>query len=209
MTVLVLFYIFAALSIIGAFCVITAKHPVRAVLSLVATFVLVACTWLLLEVEYLALVLVVVYVGAVMVLFMFVVMMLDTEVEAKKASIVRHWPFALVIGVLVIALLVWAVGPVHFGLKVVPAPASYPADYSSIAVLGQLLFTKYLYPFELAAILLLAAMIAAITLTFRGRRPGVRGTAPHKQIHVQAKDRLRVVKMAAEPKSRANQSGDQ
>ena len=201
MTVLVLFYLFAALSVVGALCVITAKHPVSAVLSLVATFVLVACTWLLLEVEYLALVLVVVYVGAVMVLFMFVVMMLDTEVEAKSARMVRHWPVALLIGAAVIGLLVWVLGPTHFGLQAVPVPAAYPQNYSSIAVLGQLLFTHYLYPFELAAVILLAAMVAAITLTFRGRRSGVRGTAPHDQIRVRAEDRLRVVKMKSESRS--------
>ena len=105
LTVTILFYVFAALSVISAFLVITSRHPVRAVVALVFTFIFAACTWLLLEVEYLALLLVVVYIGAVMVLFMFVIMMLDINVEFNRAGFVKHWPVAFVVTVLVIALL--------------------------------------------------------------------------------------------------------
>jgi len=200
LTVTILFYVFAALSVISAFLVITSRHPVRAVVALVFTFIFAACTWLLLEVEYLALLLIVVYIGAVMVLFMFVIMMLDINVEFNRAGFVKHWPVAFVVTILVIALLVSVVGPSHFGLGVVAAPKPLPADYSSIKALGTALFSGYLYPFILSAVILLAAMIAGITLTFRGRRPGVRAQVPAEQIRVQPKDRLKVVKMKSEAK---------
>jgi NADH-quinone oxidoreductase subunit J len=194
----VLFYIFASICVLSALMVISSKNPVRAVLSLVSAFVSAAALWMLLEAEFLSLVLVVVYVGAVMVLFLFVVMMLDVDVAELKASFVRYWPVAVVAGAGIIAILVWAVGPGHFGPNYFPAPAPHAGDYSNIQELGMSLFSNYLYPFEIAAAILLAAMIAAITLTFRGHRPGTKSQIPSKQVAVQAKDRLTIVKMPAE-----------
>ncbi|MDO8954077.1 MAG: NADH-quinone oxidoreductase subunit J [Gammaproteobacteria bacterium] len=206
----VLFYLFSSLCVISALMVITSRNPVRAVLSLVAAFVSAACIWMLMEAEFLALVLIVVYVGAVLVLFLFVVMMLDIEVAEIKASFVRYWPLAAVIGVGMTAIIIWAVGPGHFGLNYFPAPAPHAADYSNIQEVGMALFTNYLYPFELAAVLLLAAMIAAITLTFRGHRSGTRAQIVSKQVAVQSKDRLTIVKMAPSLKTEApaSQEGD-
>ncbi|NCX94389.1 MAG: NADH-quinone oxidoreductase subunit J, partial [Gammaproteobacteria bacterium] len=170
---LILFYCFASLAVLAGFSVILSRNPVHAVLSLVGAFVATACLWLMLESEFLALVLVVVYVGAVMVLFLFVVMMLDIEIASHKASFVSYWAIALVSGVMLLALLGWALGNGHFGLKLYPETA-LPMDYNSTQVLGLQLFTHFVYPFEIAGALLLAAMIAAIALTFRGRKPGTK-----------------------------------
>jgi NADH-quinone oxidoreductase subunit J len=208
MTVQVLFYIFATICVLSALMVITSRNPVRAVLSLVLAFVSASCLWMLIEAEFLALALIVVYVGAVMVLFLFVVMMLDVDMAELKASFARYWPLAAVMGVGMIAILIWAVGPGHFGLNYFPAPQAHDANYSNVAELGMSLFTNYLYPFELAAVLLMAAMIAAITLTFRGHRSGSKAQIPSKQISVRAKDRLSIVKMAAEKPEAKNQEGD-
>lgn len=198
MATTVLFDIFAALAVIFAFGVVTSRNPVKAVLSLVATFVATAVIWLLLEAEFLALVLIVVYVGAVMVLFLFVVMMIDVKTATREASFVRYWPLAAIVGVLMVVMLTSVLGPQHFGLNAVPAPAALPADYSNIAVLGLALFTNYVYPFELAGVLLLAAMVAAITLTHRGRQGGAKAQMPSRQVQVKAADRLTIVKMASE-----------
>lgn len=198
MTQQILFYVFATIAILSALLVITSRNPIRAVLSLVLTFIAMACVWMILQVEFLALVLIVVYVGAVMVLFLFVVMMLDIDAATMKAGFVRYWPLALVIGGAVAALIIWVVGTEHFGLNQFPAPADVPADYSSIGNLGTALFTDYLYPFELAAVLLLAAMIAAIALTFRGHQRGAKSQSPAQQTAVNPKDRLRVLKMPSE-----------
>lgn len=198
MTTQILFYIFAGICVVSGLMVITSRNPVRAVLSLVVTFVSMACIWMLMEAEFLALALIVVYVGAVMVLFLFVVMMLDIDKAEIKASFVRYWPLAAVMGIGVIAIVIWAVGPGHFSLNYFPAPAPHAADYSNVSELGMALFTNYLYPFELAAVLLLAAMIAAITLTFRGHRLGTKAQIPSKQVAVKASDRLQIVKMDVE-----------
>jgi NADH-quinone oxidoreductase subunit J len=196
----ILFYIFSTLVIIGALGVITSRHPVRAVLFLVFTFVASSAVWLTLQAEFLALVLIVVYVGAVMVLFLFVVMMLNVQQEARKAAFVSYWPIALVTGLLIVGLLAAMIGQHRFGLILYPMPAMAPAHYSNIAALGIVLFTKFVYPFEVAGVLLLAAMIAAITLTFRGRRDTTKAQMIHRQIKVKPEDRLRIVKMKAEKK---------
>ncbi|MDF2529322.1 MAG: NADH:ubiquinone oxidoreductase subunit 6 [Gammaproteobacteria bacterium] len=205
----VLFYIFASICVISALMVITSRNPVRAVLSLVSAFVSAAALWMLIEAEFLSLVLIVVYVGAVMVLFLFVVMMLDIEVAELKASFVRYWPVAAVAGIGIIAILIWAVGPGHFGPNQFPAPAAHAVDYSNIQELGMSLFTNYLYPFELSAVILLSAMVAAITLTFRGHRSGTKSQIVSKQIAVRSKDRLTIVKMPAEqPNTASHQEGE-
>ena len=203
MTVTILFYIFALISVIGALLVITASHPVKAVLSLVMTFVAAACTWLLVHAEFLALILIVVYVGAVMVLFLFVVMMLDVDQAKQQRQVVRYWPLALLVAGGITALLIVAVGPHHFGLSQYPQPPAPSAHFSTIKQLGGALYSHYLYPFELAAVILLAAMVSAIALTFRGRRQGTRAQIPARQIAVDPKSRLSVVKMASEPKEGA------
>ncbi len=171
--------------------VVTARHPVKAVLSLVVAFVATAGTWMLLEAEFLSLVLVVVYVGAVMVLFLFVVMMLDVEQAEKKANFVSYWPFAATVAVLFFVMLVNLIG--HLALAT-PTP-DLVFDVSNVLQIGLALFTNYLYPFELAAVILLVAMIAAIALTFRGARPGKKTQIMSAQIKVKARDRLRMVDM--------------
>lgn len=202
MTQLVLFYIFAAIVVWGALMVITSKHPVRAVLSLVMTFVGAAAVWMLMQVEFLSLVLIVVYVGAVMVLFLFVVMMINVNDDLLKAKMVRYWPIAGIVGLIVIGMLVVTVGPDHYGLAKVPVPAPHSATYSSIKTLGALLFTNYLFPFEIAAYVLLAAMVAAISLTFRGRRVGTKGLSGAQQIKASTRN-VRLVKVKAKTEKKS------
>ena len=187
----ILFIIFALIALLSGLMVVTARHPVKAVLSLVVAFVATAGTWMLLEAEFLSLVLVVVYVGAVMVLFLFVVMMLDVEKASIKANFVDYWPFAAVVAVLFFVMLVNLIG--HMRLAT-PAP-SLVFDVSNVLQIGLALFTYYLYPFELAAVILLVAMIAAIALTFRGARPGKKTQVTSEQVKVKASDRLRMVDM--------------
>jgi len=200
MTITILFYIFSCISVLGALLVITASNPVKAVLSLVMTFVAAACTWLLIHAEFLALILIVVYVGAVMVLFLFVVMMLDVDQVKQQRQVVRYWPLALSVAVGISALLIIALGPQHFDLSQYPQPPTPSAHFSTIKQLGGALYNYYLYPFELAAVILLSAMVSAIALTFRGRRQRTRAQIPARQIAVDAKSRLSVVKMSAETK---------
>lgn len=201
MAVNIIFCIFAVLTIIGALSVITARNPVRAVLSLVFTFICAAVLWLILNVEFLALALIVIYVGAVMVLFLFVVMMLNIQSATRKASFVVYWPVAAIIGVLLVVVLCHYMGPHYFGLADYPAPPPAPLNYSNITQLGMAMYTDYIFPFEIAAVLLLAAMISAIALTHRGRRKGLKTQKPHEQISVKASDRIRIVKMDKGEKS--------
>ena len=191
----ILFYIFAALTVAGALSVVFSRHPVRAVLSLVLTFICGSVIWLLLEVEFLALALVVVYVGAVMVLFLFVVMMIDVDIESHQKTYVSYWPISLFIAILLFGLLASVLNSHRFGLGNFPAPLPHSIGYSNIQDLGQVLFTQYLYPFEIAGALLLAAMMAAIALTFRGRKPGTKTQIIAEQVRVKASDRLKMVSM--------------
>ncbi len=187
----ILFVIFALIALLSGLMVVTARHPVKAVLSLVVTFGATAGTWMLLEAEFLSLVLIVVYVGAVMVLFLFVVMMLDVEKAEKKANFVDYWPFAVVVALLFFVMLVNLMG--HITLAT-PSP-TLVFDVSNVLQIGLALFTFYLYPFELAAVILLVAMISAIALTFRGGRPGKKTQIISAQVKVKATDRLRMVDM--------------
>jgi len=199
MIVNVLFYLFGAILIAAAFGVITARNPVHCALFLVFAFLNSAVIWLLLEAEFLALTLVVVYVGAVMVLWLFVVMMMDIDVEKLRQGFTRYAPLGALIALIVVAqigLVVWVRG---LGLANVPLPAPMPEGYSNTAELGHLLYTEYLYPFEVAAVILLVAIIAAITLTMR-RRPGQKVQDVARQVAVRARDRIRIVKMDAEGK---------
>ena len=197
MIVNLMFYVFAAVLVICALGVITARNPVHCALFLVAAFLNSAVIWLLLEAEFLAITLVVVYVGAVMVLWLFVVMMMDIDVDKLRQGFTRYAPVGAIIALVVVAQIATVVYVRKLGLGHVAAPAPKPAGYSNTAELGQLLYTQYLYPFEVAAVILLVAIVAAITLTMR-RRPGQKQQDVAKQVAVRAADRLRVVKMDAE-----------
>jgi len=193
-----LFYAFSALLIVAAVGVITARNPVHCALFLVWAFFNSACIWLLMEAEFLAIVLMLVYVGAVMVLFLFVVMMLDVNIAALREGFTRYAP----LGILVAALVVVEIGSVvwvkSLGGAAPEAAASVAVEgYSNTRALGELLYTKYLYSFELAAVLLLVAIVAAIALTMR-HRVGMKAQDIAGQVAVRAKDRIRVVKMPAE-----------
>ncbi|HKR34534.1 MAG TPA: NADH-quinone oxidoreductase subunit J [Steroidobacteraceae bacterium] len=194
----ILFYAFAALLIVAAVGVITARNPVHCALFLVWAFFNSACIWLLMEAEFLAIVLMLVYVGAVMVLFLFVVMMLDVDIAKLREGFTRYAP----LGVLIAALVVIEIGSVVWvkglGGAAPEAAASVAVEgYSNTRALGELLYTKYLYPFELAAVLLLVAIVAAIALTMR-HRVGMKAQDIAGQVSVRARDRVRVVKMPAE-----------
>jgi len=193
------FYFFSIVLLFAAFRVITARNPVYAVLYLVLAFFQAAAIWLLLKAEFLAITLVLVYVGAVMVLFLFVVMMLDINVDSVRAGFWKHFPLAAVVGV-VIALEMAAVLMGGFrGSEEPHAVASLgqtTIGFSNTRELGKVLYSQYLYPLEIAAAILLVAMIAAIALTLR-RRKDNKFVSPTDQVRVKAKDRLTVVKMAA------------
>ena len=193
----ILFYAFSGVLLVSAVGVITARNPVHAALFLVFSFFNSAVLWMLLEAEFLAIVLVLVYVGAVMVLFLFVVMMLDINLTQMREGFTRYAPLGIVIALIVVA----EIGSVVW-VKSLGAPESAPvervavaADYSNTAALGELLYTKYLYPFELAAVILLIAIVAAIVLTMR-HRTGLKVQDIGAQVSVLAKDRVRIVKMA-------------
>ena len=195
----IIFYGFALIMVFGATMVITVRNPVKAALFLVLTFFASAAVWMMLEAEFLAIVLVLVYVGAVMVLFLFVIMMLDVDVAALRAGFIRHLPVGILVTVLLLVEMVLVLGPAHFGLDKYPRPEPAPADYNNTAELGLSLFTEHLYALEIAAVLLLVAMIAAIGLTLR-KRPATKRQDVFRQHQVKKKDRLKIIKMAAEEK---------
>jgi NADH-quinone oxidoreductase subunit J len=194
----ILFYAFSGVLLVSAIGVITARNPVHAALFLVFSFVNSAVLWMLLEAEFLAIVLVLVYVGAVMVLFLFVVMMLDINVAQMREGFTRYAPLGILIALIVVAEIGSVVWVKSLGSEVTPvASVGVAADYSNTQALGELLYTKYLYPFELAAVILLLAIVAAIVLTMR-HRTGLKQQDVSAQVSVRAKDRIRVVKMEAE-----------
>ncbi len=193
----ILFYIFAAILIAAALGVITSRNPVYSALFLVLAFFTSACLWLLLEAEFLAIVMVLVYVGAVMVLFLFVVMMLDIDTTTLKQGFTRYLPLGLVVIGLVIAELVLVLGTGRFGLSHYANPVMHSAAFSNTRELGSILYTDYVYPFEIAAVILLLAIVAAISLTLR-RREGTRHQDPSWQVRVRRQDRVRLVKMKSE-----------
>lgn len=197
MIVNLLFYVFGAILVISALGVITARNPVHCALFLVSAFLNSAVIWLLLEAEFLAITLVVVYVGAVMVLWLFVVMMMDIDVEKLRQGFTRYAPVGAVIALVVVAQIATVVYVRKLGLEDTVIAQPKPEGYSNTAELGQLLYTQYLWPFEVAAVILLVAIVAAITLTMR-RRPGQKIQDVGKQVAVRAQDRIRIVKMDAE-----------
>ena len=189
----IVFYIFSAMLVSAGVLVITLRNPVHAVLSLVLAFFSSAGLWMLLEAEFLAIALVLVYVGAVMVLFLFVVMMLDINVEEIKRGVTRYAGLGWFIAFAVIAQMVAVFWFRGFGIDATQGMALLPADHSNTRALGEVLYTQYVYPFELAAMVLLVAIIAAITLTMR-KRPGLKPQDVAKQVAVRREDRVRLVK---------------
>ncbi len=193
-----LFYLFGAITLWSAGMVITRRNPVHAVLFLVLAFVTSAALWILLEAEFLGIVLVLVYVGAVMVLFLFVVMMLDVDIATLRAGFIRYLPLGVLIAAVMAVEILLIVGPGNFGLAAFPPPEPAAADASNAQELGYLLYTLYVYPVEIAAVILLVAIVAAIRLTLR-RRPDTKYLDPSQQVRIKkGPDRIRLVKMAAE-----------
>ncbi|MCM5678369.1 NADH-quinone oxidoreductase subunit J [Schlegelella sp. S2-27] len=195
-TTTALFYVFSAILLFAAFRVITARSTVHAALFLVLAFFNAACVWMLLQAEFLAISLVLVYVGAVMVLFLFVVMMLDFNVDALRQGFWKHFPLAGVVGV-VIALEMAVVLLGGFNLADAPAPTPEEVQLGNSKLLGIEMYTNYLYPLEIAAVILLVAIVAAIALTMR-RRKDSRYVDPADQVKVKKADRLRIVPMKPE-----------
>jgi NADH-quinone oxidoreductase subunit J len=193
-----LFLIFSGVMLAAAARVVTARNPVHAVLFLVLAFCSAACLWMMLEAEFLAIVLVLVYVGAVMVLFLFVVMMLDINVDRMREGFWRHAPAAFVVAALIV-LQMWLVlsQPRWLGLSQQPAAVTG----SNIERLGRLTFTEYVYPLQIAGVILLVAIIAAIALTLRGRKDSKR-QQPSQQVRVRREDRVRMVDIAADDDGR-------
>ncbi len=185
------FYILSAILLLASVRVITARNPVHAALALVLAFFTAAGLWLLLEAEFLAITLVLVYIGAVMVLFLFVVMMLDINLEELRRGFWSYLPAGLLVGGLMVAEMILVLAGKDFELA---EPMAHAADYSNTKELGLLLYTEYVYPFELAAVLLLVAMIAAIALTHR-KRSDTRAMNPADQIRIKRADRIRMVNL--------------
>ena len=195
-------FVFYALSVILLFSgvrVITAKNPVHAALFLVLAFFTASGHWLLLQSEFLAIALVLVYVGAVMVLFLFVVMMIDIDFDKLREGFWKHLPVAGTVAVIMMAEMALILTSPEVNLSQYGAGADVAADYSNVKDLGRQIYTVYLYPFELAAVLLLVAFVAAIALTMRKNKP-TKWVDPAEQVKVRRDDRLRVLKMAAEPR---------
>jgi len=192
----IVFYTLAAVLLYASISVITTRNPVYAALYLVLAFFTAAGIWLLLEAEFLAIALVLVYVGAVMVLFLFVVMMLDINLDKLREGFWNALPIALPVGGLMAVEMVMIVGVRNFGVDKVLAPPAHQADYSNTAELGRVLYTDYLLSFELASVVLLVAIIAAIALTLRDRKES-KSVDPSKQVLVKKSDRIRILKMQA------------
>ena len=196
----IVFYALAAILLLSALRVVTARNPVHAALFLVLSFAAASGLWLLLHAEFLAITLILVYVGAVMVLFLFVIMMLDINVDRMREGFWRMLPIALPVALVLLAIMAVTLAGPWFGLAVrMPVPED--ATRSNTRELGQVLYTEYVYPFELAAVILLVAIIAAIALTLRARK-NVRHTDPAEQVRARREDRVRLVDLR-EPRREA------
>ena len=190
-----LFYVFAAVLLFAAFRVITARNPVHAALFLVLAFFQAAAIWLLLKAEFLAITLVLVYVGAVMVLFLFVVMMLDVNIDGARKGFWKHFPLAGTLGAIIALQMSYVLmGGFREPPKLAGAAGHIGDQLSNTKELGKILYSEYVYPLEIAAVILLVAIIAAIALTLRERKDSKR-TNPSEQVRVKAADRVRLVKM--------------
>jgi NADH-quinone oxidoreductase subunit J len=194
------FYFFAAVMVFAALRVITARNPVHSALFLVLAFVTAAGLWMLLEAEFLAIALVLVYVGAVMVLFLFVVMMLDINLDRLREG---YWDYlvpGLIVAGVMVAEMALVLGGRYFDLEGMPQPVAHPAGYSNTRELGRLIYTDYVYPFEIAAVILLVAIVAAIALTLRHRKD-TKYIDPAQQLKVRRQDRVRMVSMPSEKRA--------
>ncbi|MGH8250678.1 MAG: NADH-quinone oxidoreductase subunit J [Steroidobacteraceae bacterium] len=197
MLVEILFWSFSAVLTGAALGVILSRNPVHSVLFLVLCFFNAAVLWLLIEAEFLAIVMVLVYVGAVMVLFLFVVMMLDINIEQLREGFARNAPLGALIALIMVVELSYVLWVRRLGIELPGATAALPEGHSNTAEIGAVLYTQYVYPFQLAAVVLLIAIIAAITLTMR-RRPGLKTQDIAKQVGVRAADRIRLVNLPVE-----------
>jgi NADH-quinone oxidoreductase subunit J len=192
---LFIFYVFATVTVVSAIGVVTMRNPVYAALFLILAFFTSAATWILLEAEFLGVVLVLVYVGAVMVLFLFVIMMLDINIDPLREGFIRYLPLGILIAVVVAAEIILVLSSDVFMMDI---PKAAPLDYSNTKALGEILYTEYVYPFELAAVILVVAIISAIALTMRKRGDITKRQNPSEQIRTKSTDRLRVIKMKSE-----------
>ncbi|MDN5836520.1 MAG: NADH-quinone oxidoreductase subunit J [Nitrosospira sp.] len=195
----IIFYFFSVVLVLSALGVITARNPVHSALLLVLAFFTSSGLWLLLEAEFLAITLVLVYVGAVMVLFLFVVMMLDINLDRLREGFWKWLPFGAFLALIMSAEMAMVLMGKQFGVDEMPAPPSRGADYSNTKELGRLIYTEYVYAFELAAVILLVAIVAAIALTLR-RRTGIKALDAAQQVAVKREDRIRMVSMPSEKK---------
>ena len=194
----IVFFVFSLIMLGAAVAVISVRNPVYAALNLVLAFFSAAAIWMLLEVEFLAIILILVYVGAVMVLFLFVVMMLDINTEPLREGFIRYLPVGVAVAALMLFEMFLIVGSKFFGPDQVAIPARHPEGYSNTEALGEVLYTVYMYPFEIAAVILLVAIVAAIGLTMR-RRPDTKYQDPARQVRIRkGPDRIQVVSMPAE-----------
>jgi NADH-quinone oxidoreductase subunit J len=195
-----IFYLFAAILLFAGLRVITARNPVHAALFLVLAFFTSAAIWMQLKAEFLAIVLVLVYVGAVMVLFLFVIMMLDINLARLREGFWHYMPVGAFVAIVLVAEMVLVLAGKYGGFAGVPAPPALPPGYSNTKELGRLVYTEYVYAFEIAAAILLVAIVAAISITLR-RRKQTKYLDPARQIGVRREDRVRIVKMPTEKRS--------
>ena len=201
------FYFLAGVLLFAGFRVITARNPVHAALYLVLSFFTAAGLWLMLEAEFLAITLVLVYVGAVTVLFLFVVMMLDINIARMREGFWDYLPLAAAVAVLLVIEMSLVLAGREFGQQALPEPAQATEAYSNTKALGRLLYTDYVYPFEIAAVILLVAIVAAIALTHR-RRKDTKYQDPSRQVAVRRRDRVRLVTMPTEQRGKTLSPAD-
>lgn len=191
------FYLFAAVALLAAGAVISFRNPVHSVLSLVLTFFSTACLWLLLQAEFLGIVLILVYVGAVMILFLFVVMMLDINMVPKREGFIRHFPAAILVALVMFAEILLLIGAGTSGIVLSGPDPALVSSAGNLHWIAQSLFSRYMLPFEIAAVILTVAIVVAVLLTLR-RRAGTKHQNPSEQVQVRKADRVRLVRMAAE-----------
>ncbi len=194
---LLCFYVFAGIAVLAGIGVISSRNPVYAVLLLVLAFFSMACTWILADAEFLGIALVLVYVGAVMVLFLFVVMMLDIKLDAMREGFARYLPVGIVVGAVMLAEMLAVIGVKAMHQATKQADPAALDNLSNTAWIGTSLYTHFLLPFEIAAVILTVGLIAAVTLAFRGIRPGTRKQYPSEQVAVDNTKRVRLVQMKA------------
>jgi NADH-quinone oxidoreductase subunit J len=198
---LLAFYLFAGVALLSAGAVISLKNPVHSVLALVLTFFSTACLWLLLQAEFLGIVLVLVYVGAVMILFLFVVMMLDVNTVPQREGFIRHFPAAIAVAAVMFVEILMLIGSGSSGVSLDSPDPALIANKGNLHWIAQSLFSRYVLPFEIAAVILTVAVVVAVLLTLR-RRSGTKHQDPSEQVQVRKADRVRLLKMAAESPDR-------